>query len=432
MRVAVLGLWHLGSVTAACLASAGHEVVGLDFDGEAIERLNQGRAPLYEPGLDELLKEGISQGKLRFTTDIADALQEAEIVWVAYDTPVDANDRADIEFVKERIQRLFPFLRPETLVLISSQLPVGSTRDLEENYASSNVGGTVTFAYSPENLRLGKAISVFTAPDRVVVGVRGESDREKLGRLLKPFTERVEWMSVESAEMSKHALNAFFAASIAFINEIAVLCECSGADAKEVERALKSESRIGPGAYLSPGPSFAGGTLARDIMFLKQIGAKNSRATTLISAVQESNENHKGWVRHQLMSLLEDLRGARIAVWGLAYKPGTDTLRRSSSVELCAWLAEHGARVRAHDPAIKNLPVELSSVFSISLSPVEVLADATALVVATPWPEYQSVPPAAVIGAMADPLVIDPGRFLAASLGDNPRVRYVTIGRGIA
>jgi UDPglucose 6-dehydrogenase len=248
MKVCVVGLWHLGTVTAACLAFAGHEVVGLDFDSEIVQKLQAGQPPLYEPDLAELVQQGIAQGRLRFCTEIIDALPGPKVVWVTYDTHVDEEDRANVDFVMDRVRRLFPLLAQGSLVLISSQLPVGTTGRLEKAYAGAFPDKSVTFGYSPENLRLGKAVYAFSRPDRVVVGVRNPNDRQRVTELFAPFTERIEWMSVESAEMSKHALNAFLATSITFINEIATLCEQVGADAKEVERGLKSDVRVGPRA----------------------------------------------------------------------------------------------------------------------------------------------------------------------------------------
>jgi UDPglucose 6-dehydrogenase len=236
-------------------------------------------------------------------------------------------------------------------------------------------------------------------------------------------------MSVESAEMTKHALNAFLATSVAFINEVATLCEQIGADAKEVERGLKGDMRIGPRAYLSPGAPFAGGTLARDITFLTDIGVTHNHPTHLLSAVKESNAAHKQWIRHKLQSILGDLRGQRMAVWGLTYKSGTDTLRRSASIELCEWLVEQGALVHGHDPAVNALPSELSQKFKLGATPLAVLENANALVVATEWPEYQSVSPEKVLLTMKVPLVIDPNRFLANTLGSDQRIKYVTVGK---
>ena len=432
MNICVLGLWHLGTVTAACLASGGHNVIGLDFEPAVAASLAAGKPPLFEPGLEELVKAGLASGHLRFTTDVAVAAGEADIVWVAYDTPVDNEDRANVDYVIGRAARLFSHLRDDAFVLLSSQVPVGTTRRLEQMFASESRGRTVGFAYSPENLRLGKAIDVFRQPDRVVVGVRSQADREKAAEVLRPFTERIEWMSVESAEMTKHALNAFLATSVTFINEIAVLCEQVGADATEVERGLKSEARIGPKAYLSPGAAFAGGTLARDIVFLSQLGEAHGVATPLLSSVKSSNDAHRQWARRRLSELLGSVAGKTVAIWGLTYKPGTDTLRRSSAVELCQWLHAQGAAVRAHDPAVRQLPPDLCVCMRLADSALSAAVGASALVVATPWPEYRQVAAGEVAARMTRPLVLDANRFLGETLGKDKGIEYLSVGKASA
>jgi UDPglucose 6-dehydrogenase len=429
LKVAVVGLWHLGTVTAACLASGGHDVVGLDFDPAVVAGLAAATPPLFEPGLEDLVRAGLSSGRLRFTTEVAAAVASADVVWIAYDTPVDEEDRADVEYVVEQASRLFPHLRSGTLVVISSQVPVGTTGRLEQMFASESRGRLVRFGYSPENLRLGKAIAAFTHPDRVVVGVRSSADRETVTTMLRPFTERIEWMSVESAEMTKHALNAFLATSVTFINEIASVCEQVGADASEVERGLKSESRVGPKAYLSPGSAFAGGTLARDVVCLSQLGHAHGVATHLLSSVKASNDAHRQWAERRLAHALEGASGKTVAVWGLTYKPGTDTLRRSSAVELCEWLVEHGASVQAHDPAVKTLPPHLAQRVVLAESALSAAQGASALVVATAWPEYRQVAAADVVARMTRRLVLDANRFTGATLGACADIEYVSVGK---
>ena len=432
MKVCVSGLWHLGTVTAACLASAGHDVIGLDPDATVVDRLNHGTPPLFEPGLENMVKQGLDGGRLRFTTDTADAVRDADLVWVTVDTPVDDEDRADVESVVRGVAALFPHLRNGALVLTSSQVPVGTTRRLEAMFAEAAAGRRVGFAYSPENLRLGKAIEVFTRPDRVVAGVRSPEDRATVERLLAPFTDRIEWMSVESAEMTKHALNAFLATSVTFINEIAALCEQVGADASEVERGLKSESRIGPKAYLSPGGAFAGGTLARDVMFLSELGRTRGVPTHLLSSVKTSNDAHRQWAQRRLLDVLGGVEGKTVAVWGLTYKPGTDTLRRSSAIELCQWLGSHGARVRAHDPAVRQLPDDVARTTYLAGDPLAAADAASALVVATPWPEYRAIDGRAVADRMAGTLVLDANGFLAATVGRVSGLSYLTVGKASA
>lgn len=430
MNVCVLGLWHLGTVTASCLASAGHQVTGLDYDDKVITDLKNGHPPLFEPGLEDSVQKGLISGSLDFSMDPAEALRDAQVVWVAYDTPVDDDDHADVDYVVERLSGIFPYLESDQEVLISSQLPVGTTHRMEELFAKTRPEIQISFSYSPENLRLGKAISVFTKPDRVVIGIRNEKSRRVFDELLAPFTENIEWMSVESAEMTKHALNAFLATSVTFINEIAAICEQVGADAKEVERGLKSETRIGLKAYLSPGGAFAGGTLARDITFLTNLGKEHDLPIHLVPAVRDSNDAHKNWARRRLVQLLGDLVGKTIAVWGLTYKPGTDTLRRSSAIELCQWLLEQGAKVQAHDPAVKSLPQPFSAIH-LCASPMEAVRDADALVVATEWPDYTAVAIDEVVSALHTPLIIDANGFLAASLKSLSGVTHVTVGKAV-
>ena len=425
MKVCVAGLWHLGTVTAACLASGGHKVVGWDANEQTIVGLARNELPVSEPGLAELVTRVAAEGRLRFTADAADALREAEVVWVTYDTPVDDDDQADVGFVVRSVESLLPDVPAGALVLISSQLPVGSTRVFEQRAA----GLEITFGYSPENLRLGKAIEAFTKPDRVVVGVRNERDRVRVTSLLAPFTDRIEWMSVESAEMTKHALNAFLATSVAFINEIASICEQVGADAKEVERGLKSEPRIGPKAYLGPGGAFAGGTLARDVVFLATLGRQHDVPTNLISGVKASNDAHRGWAARRLRDLIGDLKDVRIAVWGLTYKPGTDTLRRSSAIELCRWLAGEGARVGAHDPAVESVDLPGIDLFK---DPLEAACGASALVVMTEWPVYRTFTGASVANALSGPkIILDANRFLGGELAATENVVYATVGKAV-
>ena len=430
MKVCVVGLWHLGTVTAACLASGGHKVTGLDFDQQIITDLKNGKPPLFEPELEDLISKGLASSALNFSSDPAEALQCAQVIWVAYDTPVDENDKADVEYVVDRVSQIFPYLEAGQEVLISSQLPVGTSKRLELLFAQSRPNIDVSFSYSPENLRLGKAISVFTHPDRVVIGVRNEKSRNVFAELLAAYTDHIEWMSIESAEITKHALNAFLATSVTFINEIAAICEQVGADAKEVERGLKSESRIGPKAYLGPGGAFAGGTLARDIAFLTQIGQQKDLPLHLIPAVRSSNDAHKNWPRRRLAQLLGDLAGQTVAIWGLTYKPGTDTLRRSSAIELCQWLLSHNVQVKAHDPAVKSLPKDLTAIQLCSL-PIEAAEGADALVIATEWPDYRAVSLLEAIAVMRSSIILDANRFLVDQIKSISDVTYIAVGKAV-
>lgn len=426
MNVSVFGLWHLGSVTAACVAEH-FPTVGIDPDDAVVAALRDGRPPISEPGLQDLVRQGLASGRLQFTSDLG-RVADADLVWVTFDTPVNQDDEADAEFVVAKVTSLFPHLADGAVVLVSSQVPVGTTARLARAFAAVAGGRRVEFAYSPENLRLGRALEVFRKADRIVVGARGEGARARIGQLLEPLGRPILWMQVESAEMTKHAINAYLATSVVFINEIAAICEATGADAKEVERGLKSEARIGPGAYLGPGAAFAGGTLARDVAFLLGIGAREGLTTPLFAGVKRSNDVHRLWARRRLDELLGGVAGKTVAVLGLTYKPNTDTLRRSESVALCHWLVQEGAIVRAHDPAIRAKTAELPDALVLSGAVDEAVRGADALVIATEWPVYRELTAERVAAGGKRPLVLDANRFLADNLAGDARVVYVAVG----
>lgn len=427
MKICVFGLWHLGCVTAACVAEH-FPTIGLDPTPRTIADLQAGRPPILEPGLEDLIRTGQSNGQLRFTSDAGEAVAEADVVWVAYDTPVDEEDRADVGFVEAQIASLFPHLRQGAVVLISSQLPVGSTRRIEASHRRKYPDRDIAFAYSPENLRLGKALDAFRHPGRIVVGTRNLEDRGPLEKLLTPICQDLVWMSAESAEMTKHALNAFLANSIVFINEIAAICEEVGADARQVEKGLKSDERIGPRAYLGAGGPYTGGTLARDVAFLTETAAQRSVAAPLLESIKRSNDLHKNWYRHKLESVCGTLAGKTVTVLGLTYKPGTDTLRRSGAVELCSWLVERDVKVNAFDPVVRRLPEELSHRVALCDSATAALEASDAVVVATEWPQFRELTVQDLIENMKTPVILDANRFLEKSLQPAPPLLYIAVG----
>lgn len=414
MKVVVTGLWHLGCVTAACVAKE-FDVVGLDFDEEVVAGLREGRAPIGEPGLDELIAKGMADGRLSWTTDAVDAGAGADLLWVCWDTPVDADDVADVEWVIERVRRGIAGLREGAVVLVSSQVPVGTCARLAEEFPK------LRWACSPENLRLGKAIAAFTEADRAIVGC-GDNDRDLLGRLFAPFAKEVIFMRVASAEMVKHGLNAFLALSVTFINEIGRLCELTGADAGEVSVGLKSDVRIGKRAYLGAGGPFAGGTLARDVVALSELGSARGETLEVIPAIKRSNDRHRGWAFGALERELGRLDGKRVAVLGLVYTVGTNTLRRSAAVELCEKLVAAAVDVRAFDPEVKELPRELSAV-TLTGSVSDALAGADAAVLCTGWPEFREIDWSAA--GMRGDVVVDADGFVGEVAG----MRCVSVGR---
>jgi UDPglucose 6-dehydrogenase len=320
-------------------------------------------------------------------------------------------------------------LKDGAVVLVSSQVPVGSTALLQRDFAAVAHGRRVSFAYSPENLRLGDAIRVFTEPERIIIGVRGDDARKVIEPVLKPFCQTLLWTRVESAEMVKHALNAYLATCVTFTNEIASICESVFADMSEVEAALRLDPRIGKRAYVRAGSAFGGGTLARDVQFLKAIARDRDTRVPVLAAVLESNDHHKGWVVRHLRQQLGSLTGKPIGVLGLAYKAGTDAIRRSVAIEVIQELIAAGADVTVFDPKVSTLPEPLNSAITIAGGVDAVFAGSEAVVLATEWPEFRDLNFAELIPSMKRAVLIDQNAFAAKRFSDMPGLEYIVAGK---
>jgi UDPglucose 6-dehydrogenase len=427
MNICVFGLWHQGLVTSACLAKLGHQVVGLDFDKGVVKGLQGGKTPLLEPGLNGLIAQQMQAGRLTFVHDAGEALRKAQVLWFAFDTPLDDKDAADIKFLEDNFKKIMAHLKDGMGVVVSSQAPVGFISNLEKKFVKQYPKKKCYFACLPENLRLGRAIDAFLHPDRIVVGVRGKESKEILSPLFSSITDRLEWMTIESAEMTKHAINSFLAASVCFINELASICERTGADVKEVERGLRTESRIGPQAYLKPGIAFSGGTLARDINFLVKLSGQYKLPSYLLRSIHHSNSFHEKWIERKCRQYLRGLKGKKIAILGLTYKPGTDTLRRSFAVDLAKLLDAKGAEVTGFDPAIKSLPKHLSGIIGFKKSIREAIINADALIIAVEWPEFLQCGED-IIRLMKNKTIIDPNGLLARLI-EHQDLNYVSVAK---
>ena len=426
MKICVQGLWHLGTVTAASLAKIGHDVIGLDYDAN-LEDLKNGIAPLHEPGLNDLLGSVLDGGNLKFTSFFNNKCKDCDFIWITYDTPVDDNDWADYDEVIIKIKKTICEIEDKANLIISSQIPVGTVKNLEKYVFESYPNKEINFAYVPENLRLGNALNVFLNPDRIVVGTRdGKSDFYK--RLLLTISSKLELMSIESAEMTKHAINSFLATSITFINEIASISEYVGADAKQVERGLKSEMRIGPKAYLSPGGPFAGGTLARDVEFLNILSKENVLCTPLLSSIKRSNDEHKKWIYRKLKNYFpSSMEGISVAMWGLSYKAGTSTLRRSLALDLCDWLLSRFAKVTVYDPAITKRPEILPDLITLEYEALDAVKGARVLIVNTDSPEFKKAAKVLLDVALDNIIVFDANRYIKSVI-ENQNIEYVAVG----
>jgi UDPglucose 6-dehydrogenase len=428
MKIVVLGLWHLGSVTAACLAELGHSVIGVDESEEVVRMLQLGVSPVSEPDLNELLSQNLSAGRLKFVSQL-DSETAYDVLWVTIDTPVDENDYGQVEVVINLITQAILNIPQDCRIIISSQLPAGTTQKIRSTFNEHLTNRNVTLCYSPENLRLGSAIKVFMEPDRIVVGIDSETDRKLIEPLFASITDRIEWMSIVSAEMTKHAINAFLAISVVFANEIATLAEFEGANASDIARGLRSDARIGPKAYVLPGDSFAGGTLARDIRYLEEKSRMHSHSLPLISSVIPSNDAHANWAQNKIDQLIGDVRNKTFTICGLAYKVGTNTLRRSSAISLGDWLLSRGAILRVFDNEDVLMPAHWNGQVSRLNSVSDSFDDTDVLVIGAGF-----VAPATAIHSNSTSrsnrtvLALDAGRRWP-SLDQMKNVEYVFVGK---
>jgi UDPglucose 6-dehydrogenase len=412
----------MGCVYAACLAQW-YDVVGFDEDLSKVRNLNKGKPPIYEPGLEELIRTGLASGRLRFIEDIIEAAQNSDFILITYDTPLNSRDEPDTSIVFRAAKRLKE-IKGQAVLVISSQVPVG-TCDRIHSMLSTSVKSV---AYVPENLRLGLAIDRFMKPDMIIIGAPDSPTSEKVKTLFSPIRTRIIEMNLRSAEMTKHALNAFLGTSISFANEIGNLCDIVGADALKVGEALKADSRIGQKALLRPGLGFAGGTLARDLRAIQAVGKKHHFRPELLNAVLRVNQKQNSSIAKRISHLIGGVRGRTVTVFGLTYKSGTNTLRRTASLEIIRQLQRGGAHVRAYDPKVSK--DELAYSFSFFNDPYEACDGADILVILTDWPEFGELEFARLRQVMKRPIIFDAQNMLDKARIETFDIKYVGIGRG--
>jgi UDPglucose 6-dehydrogenase len=370
----------------------------------------------------------LSTGRLKFVSQL-DSETAYDALWVTIDTPVDDNDHGQVEVVTNLITQAILSVPQDCRIIISSQLPAGTTQKIRSTLNEHLTKRNITLCYSPENLRLGSAIKVFMDPDRIVVGIDSETDRKQFEPLFASISDRIEWMSIVSAEMTKHAINAFLAISVVFANEIATLAEFEGANASDIARGLRSDVRIGPKAYVLPGDSFAGGTLARDIRYLEDKSLMHSHSLPLISSVIPSNDGHANWAQNKIDQLIGDVRDKTFTICGLTYKVGTNTLRRSSAISLGDWLLSHEAILRVFDNEDVLMPAHWNGRVTRLDSINDSLNDTDVLVIGAGF-----VAPATAIHSNSTSLsnktvlALDAGRRWP-SLDQMKNVEYVFVGK---
>lgn len=429
-RIGVIGAGYVGLVTGACLASLGHQVTLRDIDPAKVDMIQGGEPPIHEDGLRELMHE--CSDRLAATLDLREMLEASEIVFIAVDTPPTHSGDADLSRVMsvvDELEQIGPEASAGHVLVMKSTVPVGTGERVRAELDKRGLTD-VGYCSNPEFLKEGVAIADFLSPDRVVVGDFRPADGDKVAALYAPLGAPILRTSVPTAEMIKYASNAFLATKISFINEIANVCERVDADVEEVARGMGLDRRIGS-SFLRPGIGYGGSCFPKDVTALKQLAGNTGYQFQLLSSVIEVNELQKRRVIGKLQERLDDLRGRRIALLGLAFKPNTDDMREASSIVLAGRLVAEGAEVTAFDPvAGRTAAAVLPDSVRIGESLEEVLADADAAVIVTEWPQFRTLLDPALRALMRTPLIVDGRNLLDPVEAAAAGYAYVPIGRG--
>jgi len=435
MNICVVGSGYVGLVTGACLADFGMHVVGVDKDRAKIEALQRGKVPIYEPGLETLVRTNMGEGRLSFSTDLGPAVEEARAVFIAVGTPPRSDGSADLTFIREVAESIGMHLNGYKVIVTKSTVPIGTGQMIEE-LVRERAGGKHRFAVvsNPEFLREGSAIEDFMHPDRVVVGTRDPEAADIMLDVYSPLVAAaVPFIvtDVESAELIKYASNGFLATKISFINEVAQLCEAWGANVEVVAKGMGLDNRIGP-KFLSAGPGFGGSCFPKDTRAVAQIAREQGLRFRIIEAVLEVNEELKERMLTKIESALEGIAGRTVAVLGLSFKPNTDDIRESPALPVVQGLVDRGATVRAFDPAAMAGCRPLFPTVTFCENPYEAAAGADALAIVTEWNQFRALELDRLHAALRRPLVVDlrnlyePEKMAAAGF------EYVSIGRPTA
>ena len=443
MQVTIIGSGYVGLVAGACFAQMGNEVICLDVDSKKIESLKQGKIPIYEPGLEEMVRENARLKTLRFSTDKKEAISNAEVIFIAVGTPMGEDGSADLSFVKAVAQDIGSHIEREYVVVVDkSTVPVGTAREVRriiESALAKRQDSHIAFdvVSNPEFLKEGVAIKDFMSPDRVVIGTDSTRALEVMKALYAPFllkSDRLIAMGIESAEMTKYAANAMLATKISFINEMSQICERVGANINDVRQGIGSDSRIGY-SFIYPGCGYGGSCFPKDVRALEKSAKDVGYTAKILNAVQEVNEKQKMLLVEKIVRHFgENLQGLSFCVWGLSFKPETDDMREASSLVLIDELTKRGATIQAYDPKAYEqarfyLKDKLSSITFME-SKYSALQGCVALVLLTEWREFRSPDFGEIAKLLKEPIIFD-GRNIYQHCGlESKGFKYYQIGVG--
>jgi UDPglucose 6-dehydrogenase len=432
VHISVVGTGYVGLVVGACLAETGNDVTCADVDARKIDMLRANQIPIYEPGLGDLVERNRSQHRLEFTTDVPRAIAGSEVVFIAVGTPPDEDGSADLRHVLNVAETIGRHMTREIVVVTKSTVPVGTAAKVRDAVAK-HAQYAFHICSNPEFLKEGAAVDDFMKPDRVVLGVESDHARSVMAELYAPFVRTgrpIIFMDVPSAEMTKYAANAMLATRISFMNEVANLCEKVGADVDLVRKGIGSDSRIGP-SFLFPGPGYGGSCFPKDVKALVRTAKEYGENLGVLDAVEEANDRQKRRLFEKLSRVLGgSLKGAHVAIWGLAFKPNTDDMREAPALTLIDALLEAGATVTAHDPvAIAETRRRIGDSIRYADSNYAALEGADALVIVTDWNEYRHPDFGRIKSTLRQPVIIDGRNLFDASKMSSLGFTYDSIGR---
>ncbi len=437
MNIAIVGTGYVGLVTGACFAEVGIDVTCVDINARKIENLQKGIIPIYEPGLDDLVKRNMAEGRLHFTTELKDCIDNVEAVFCAVGTPPDEDGSADLKFVTEVARTFGKLITRYSILVTKSTVPVGTSaivrKAIEEELDKRGVDVEFEVASNPEFLKEGAAIKDFMSPDRVVIGTESARARKVMERLYRPFllnNFRVIFMDIASAEMTKYAANSMLATRISFINEIAALCELVGADVNMVRKGIGSDARIGS-KFLYPGCGYGGSCFPKDVKALARTGSEHGHRMRIIEAVDEVNDYQKQVVFNKLLDGLDgSVKNKRIAIWGLSFKPETDDMREAPALVVIDKLLAHGAEVVVYDPvAMDECRRRLGDKVSYAKDMYDATIDADAVALLTEWKQFRVPSWRVVKKAMRGDLIVDGRNIYDSSELSEENLRYRCIGK---
>jgi UDPglucose 6-dehydrogenase len=415
MKIAVVGTGYVGLVTGTCFAETGNEVICVDIDADKVARMRQGEVPIYEPDLDVLFERNQRQGRLRFTTDLREAVDHAEIIFLALPTPPGEDGSADLKYILGVAKELGGMINHYTVVVDKSTVPVGTGERVHAALAENLDESLFDVVSNPEFLREGVAVDDFLKPDRVVIGAESERAQDIMQQLYEPFVRSgnpIIFMDVRSAEMTKYAANSYLATRISFMNEIANLCEIAGADVDAVRRGMGSDSRIGK-RFLFPGVGYGGSCFPKDVQALAHTAGQHDYEFRILSSVMAVNDRQRLRIADKVEAYFgDDLKGKTIALWGLAFKPNTDDIREAPALYTIDRLLGAGARVRAFDPeAMDNVRALYGDKITFCEDQYEALEGADALAIITEWSVFRTPDFDRMKDALTHPVIFD-GRNL--------------------